>query len=117
MEYLATILEYLITGIEVISTLILLTGFFRALKHFLLVEYRNVRGQGKLTDLLQLRREIGSYILLGLDFYIISDIISSMVRPELNELINLAIIVVLRTTIGYFLGREIAELAQERSEE
>lgn len=112
MESLYTILEYLIVGIEIISTLILLTGFLKAMKDFLRLEYRSLRGRGKLTDVLGLRREIGSYILLGLDFYIISDIISSMVRPELNELINLAIIVVLRTTIGYFLGREVAELAE-----
>jgi len=50
-----------------------------------------------------------TYILLGLDFYIIADIIATMLHPEWNELISLATIGLLRTTIGYFLGKELLE--------
>jgi uncharacterized membrane protein len=57
-----------------------------------------------------LRRQLGTYILLGLDFYIVSDILHSMIRPELNELLSLGVIVLLRTTIGFFLGKEVAEI-------
>jgi len=59
--------------------------------------------------LLHLQFCLFTYILLGLDFYIIADIIATMLHPEWNELISLATIGLLRTTIGYFLGKELLE--------
>lgn len=112
MKQFSAPLEWLILIIEVISTIILLTGFVRAAIGFVGSEFRRTRGHSGLIRMTYLRRYIGTYILLGLDFYIVSDIIASMLRPELEELASLAIIVVLRTTIGYFLGKELAELEQ-----
>ncbi len=43
---------------------------------------------------------------------IISDIINSVVHHEMNDLINLGTIVLIRTVIGYFLGIELKELKE-----
>ena len=64
-------------------------------------------------ELFQLRNILGTYIIISLDFLIVSDIIHSVVKPELSELLNLGIIVVMRTAIGYFLGKELHELRKE----
>jgi uncharacterized membrane protein len=114
MNAIENILEHLVQIIELISTAILLTGFGKAVFGFVKAEWRSLLRPKNPDGLSQLRLQLGTYILLGLDFYIVSDIIHSMIRPELNELINLALIVVLRTTIGFFLGKEIAEI--EKSE-
>ncbi len=98
--------------IELISTVILLVGFVKAVFGFLKAEFYSAKNNGSLTSLSYLRQQLGTYILLGLDFYIVSDIIKSMIRPELNELLSLTIIVIMRTTIGFFLGKEIAELGR-----
>ena len=57
-----------------------------------------------------LRCNMGLYILLALDFMITSDIIKSMFHKDMDDLIHLASIVVLRTLIGYFLGKEVEEI-------
>ena len=112
MEAFEVTLEYLVTVIELVSAGILLIGFFKGAIGFARSQVATGDVARRFDILSQLRLQLGTYILLGLDFYIVSDIIHSMIRPQLNELINLALIVVLRTTIGFFLGREIAEIEQ-----
>lgn len=111
MEYRFIILQRLSNGIEVLSALVLLTGFAKGMWGFLLHEWRDLRMQVELPleTISKLRPMVGNYILLGLDFYIVSDILSTMLHPEWQELVSLAVIGLLRTTIGYFLGKEIAE--------
>lgn len=52
---------------------------------------------------------VSHYTLLGLDFYIIANIISIMIHPDWNELLSLATIGLLRTTIDYFSGKQLSE--------
>ena len=108
-EYRSMLLQRLSNGIELLSALVLLVGFAKGMWGFLLHEWREVRtsNEASLEGISALRPVVGNYILLGLDFYIVSDILSSMLHPEWQELISLAIIGLLRTTLGYFLGREI----------
>ena len=109
--YRIVLLQRLSNGIELLSAMVLLVGFAKGMWGFLLhetMEWRNKTATAH-DGISSLRPMVGNYILLGLDFYIVSDILSSMLHPELNELISLAVIGLLRTTIGYFLGKEIAE--------
>ncbi|MBL7791988.1 MAG: DUF1622 domain-containing protein [Saprospiraceae bacterium] len=115
MNKLSILLEQIAQVIELLSTGILLWGFVKAMGYFLKTEWNIYRKTTTLSQLSSLRRQLGLYILLGLDFYIVSDIIRSMVHPDLNELLSLAVIVLLRTTIGFFLGREVAEIGQDAS--
>jgi uncharacterized membrane protein len=46
---------------------------------------------------------------LGLEFLIAADIIRTIIRPTLEELAILGGIVVIRTVISYFLGKEIGQ--------
>jgi len=49
-------------------------------------------------------------ILIGLEFFIERDLIKSILEPNLNQVIMLAIIVAIRTVVGFSLGREVREL-------
>ena len=111
MDYRAMLLQRLSNGIEILSAVVLLVGFAKGMWGFLLHEWRDIRDANARAEegIAALRPKVGNYILLGLDFYIVSDILSSMLHPEWQELVSLAIIGLLRTTIGYFLGKEIAE--------
>lgn len=102
------ILQHIIELVEMTSAGILLIGFFKGIYRFIRHEKKQFFNRDIETSLTGLRPEVGSYILLGLDFYIVSDILSTMLRPESTELISLAVIGLLRTTIGYFLAKEIA---------
>jgi len=54
-----------------------------------------------------LRRQLGSYILLGLEFMIAADIMHTFIKPSKDELIVLGSIVAIRTVISYFLDKEL----------
>ena len=111
MEYRFIILQRLSNGIETLSAVVLLTGFAKGMWGFVLHEWREWRTLTGVSaeNIAGLRPVVGNYILLGLDFYIVSDVLSTMLHPEWQELISLAVIGLLRTVIGYFLGKEIAE--------
>jgi uncharacterized membrane protein len=104
------ILPNIIEIIELISSAILIWGFGKTFYKFLEIEWKILNKKAENQQILHLRSHIGTYILLGLDFYIVSDILNSMLNPTSEKLLNLGIIVVLRTTIGYFLGKEITEI-------
>jgi uncharacterized membrane protein len=50
-------------------------------------------------------------IVFGLEFLIAADILSTITTPTQEELINLGVIVVIRTILGYFLSKEAAEFS------
>jgi len=56
-----------------------------------------------------LRHQFGSYLLLGLEFLIAADIIHTIVTPDMQGLIVLGAIVIIRTITGYFLNKELKE--------
>ncbi len=110
-EYRLVFLQRLSNGIELLSAVVLLTGFAKGMWGFVLHEVRQMRRKPEVlpAEISDLRPIVGNYILLGLDFYIVSDILATMLHPEWNELVSLATIGLLRTTIGYFLGKEVSE--------
>jgi uncharacterized membrane protein len=107
------IFEILETCADVIGIAIILIGFLRGLYMFIRLEIDRILGKKDYEELFSLRNILGTYIIISLDFLIVSDIIHSVISPELNELLGLGIIVVLRTSIGYFLGKELHELRKE----
>lgn len=61
----------------------------------------------------QIRREFTSKIVFGLEFFIAADILTTLIAPTQEELILLAVVVIIRTILGYFLARETAEFPLE----
>ena len=57
----------------------------------------------------QTRREFTDKIVFGLEFLIAADILATLLSPTQQDLINLAVVVVIRTILGYFLSKEAAE--------
>ena len=106
-------LEWMEYIVDLIGIGILLIGFVKGIIQFFKMEIDSITGGDIRDDVLALRSILGRYIILSLDFLIISDIIHSVIKPEFNELVNLGIIVILRTSIGFFLGREMIELSKE----
>ena len=92
-------LNLLATIISVISLLIVTYGALIAFIAFI-----NIR---------RLRATFGTYLLLGLEFLIASDILKTVLEPTLNELAILGGVVVLRTVLSVFLNKEIKELETE----
>ena len=103
-----TVIEHASFVIEAIAAVLLIVGAVR----FLAVALGTaVTRRDHLSRALQAARlRLGAYILAGLEFLIVADILFTIVHREFQDLINLAIIAAVRTVISYFLGKELEAL-------
>lgn len=69
----------------------------------------------KQLEMSRLRLDLGYGIILGLEFMVGADIIKSMAQPTFYDLGLLASLVVIRTFLSYFLGKELEALKHEES--
>ena len=107
------ILEYISFAVGIIAIAIIvwgvILGFFAVSKN----EFYRFRSKDtNIITLHHIRHTVGSYLLLGLEFLIAADIIHTIVKPTLEELAILGSIVVIRTIISYFLGKEMGDGAK-----
>jgi uncharacterized membrane protein len=110
-----TILEKLADIISVCSIAVVVYGTCVTLGRFVAVECRRISKTFTHGSLNALRRDLGTYLLLGLEFLIAADILKTILEPGIMELGILAGIVVLRTVLSVFLNKEIRETdADER---
>ncbi len=110
LELVALGIDFIGVGIILFGFVISLIGLFRAL----------AMGAGlrrSLADLHGVRLQLGSYILVGIEFMIASDIIHTVVTRELADLAFVGALVAIRTAISFFLGREIMEVRREEEAE
>jgi uncharacterized membrane protein len=101
-------------GIGVLGVVVIVFGVFVGLGRFLRAEFKAVRGGRADEDRKQLRHVLGYYLLLGLEFLIAADIIDTLMKPSVQDVIVLGSIVVIRTIISFSLN---AELKSEHSQE
>ena len=106
-------LDILATIISVTSLLIVTYGALVGIILFFINELKRFTGNYSMNNIRKLRAIFGSYLLLGLEFLIASDILKTVLEPTLNELAILGGIVILRTILSVFLNREIKELGVE----
>ncbi len=60
-----------------------------------------------------IRNFLGSYVLLGLEILIAADIIETIIHPTFADIVRLAVVVVIRTVISYFLNMEIEKALKD----
>ncbi len=101
-------------GIGVLGVLVIVFGVLSGLVRFVFAEFAAARGLAVDEARKQLRRVLGYYLLLGLEFLIAADIIDTLMKPQPQEMIVLGAIVAIRTTISYSLN---GELKTERERE
>lgn len=53
-------------------------------------------------------------ILIGLEFFVAADVIKTVLEPTFQDLILLGALVTIRTVVGYFLGKEVSDLPEDR---
>jgi uncharacterized membrane protein len=110
MHAVETGFEYISFSIDMVGVMIMLWGFLLSLKQFLVVEFSH-GGVDAIMEKQLIRCRMGNYLLLSLEFMIVSDIINSVVTRSMDDILYLGVIVVIRTAIGFFLGRELGELS------
>ncbi len=99
----------LINGISftlnIIGALITLRGIVIALGEFLKKEFSGKKDALGPNE--SIRITLGSYLVLGLEFFIAGDIIKTIITPTWESLAILGAIVVIRTILSYFLTKDL----------
>src|SRR5262245_262211 len=109
---LAHALEWVSDGIDILAIAIMLIGTARFVFGFVAAELardtvERVRG----LDLI--RMQLGRYILGALELLIVSDIIHTALSLAFKDLLFLGLLVLIRSTISFFLDREIRDIRAE----
>ena len=60
----------------------------------------------------QSRSILCQHILVGLEFMVASDVVLTVVAQQVQQLYGLALLVLIRTVLSYFLDKELKELEQ-----
>lgn len=108
-EYLVTVVGYLRLVVEAIGAAIIGIGVLATTYRYVLT----LVGVRDYTDS-EIRLYLGRYLVLGLEFQLGADILSTAVAPTLDDVILLGAIATIRTALNFFLSQE---LARERQEE
>jgi uncharacterized membrane protein len=93
--------------IGVLGVLVIVFGVACGLVRFVRAEIRAARGVDADQDRKHLRRLLGYYLLLGLEFLIAADIIDTLMKPSVQDLLVLGAIMLIRTVISYSLNAEL----------
>lgn len=96
------------------TVVIIVSGIFSLVQFYVLQPWNLDRGT--LQRIEQVRVSLGQKIVYGLEFFIISDVLVTVMRPSMNELYRLAMIVAIRTALSFFISRELYIL-HSKSEE
>ena len=95
-------------AIGIVAVAIIIWGVLLMLFRLIILEVSRIKKRSIYYERESLRHQLGSYLLLGLEFLIAADIIRTITHPTLIDIAVLASIVVIRTLISFFLDREIA---------
>ncbi len=113
IESVMHLLDAISSVISVISVGVVIYGTCIAIIKFLRNEIGRFKCSYTMHQVRVLRADLGTYLLLGLEFLIASDILKTIVEPGIQELMILGGIVLLRTVLSFFLDREIRLIEQE----
>lgn len=94
-------------SISALGVVVIVFGVVAGLVRFLRTELRQIRGLNVTEDRKQLRQNLGYYLLLGLEFLIAADVIDTLMKPSVQDIIILGAIVLIRTVISYSLNSEL----------
>lgn len=107
MAFIESAVHLMVLLLNAVSIMILVFGVAKALWDFICNEARRLPRMETAKGNNIIKNYLGTYILLGLEVLIAADIIESIMNPTLEDILVLAAVVVIRTIISYFLGKEI----------
>ena len=100
-------LHHVSFGVGILGVLVIIFGVAGGVVRFLRSEVLSARGTNVEDDRRRLRHVLGYYLLLGLEFLIAADIIDTLMKPSVQDLVVLGAIVAIRTVISFSLNAEL----------
>ena len=100
------ILNYISLIVGLLGVAFIILGVVKIFTRSVFIEFSRHTETKTTKDRENLRRQLSSYLLLGLELMIAGDIIGTIIHPTLQEMAVLGSIVAVRTVISFFLNRE-----------
>ena len=107
--WLHSSLHFLALAVGVAGVLVLVYGVVVAGIKLVRAELLRFRGLSPRREEEELRHVLGLYILLGLEFLVAADIIETITAPDLDSILVLGAIVLIRTVISFSINWELAK--------
>ena len=108
------VLHYVTGAIDVLAVIILIIGAVRFTYWLVRSEFFSKGGDQRLERQNLARLELGRYILAALEVLIVADVIRTALTMQIQGLVFLAGLVIIRSAISWFLDREIEALEKTR---
>jgi uncharacterized membrane protein len=99
------IITYISLFFSIFGAILIIYGGLRAILTILKVEILK-----KPSNYNTIRADFTSKIVLSLEFFIAADLIRTVIQPTLDEVVILAVIVAIRTVVGYSLDKEAKDM-------
>ncbi len=113
MEQVHMVIEWVATAIDLTGSLIMVWAFVTPVVAVVGSMIRGGDVSRRFRDLQIARCELGTKLVFALELMIVSDLLQTIISRSIDDLIFLGGLVVIRTTIAYFLNREIQEVHAE----
>lgn len=111
MLFFDSLLLYIREFIAMLGVVVISIGALRSLYQLaLLIMHKNM-------DANYIRLQFGNSVILGLEFMVGADIVGSLVKPDYYNLGLLAILVLIRTILSYFLNLELEALTPQQRQQ
>ena len=111
LAFAKTWITYLSHGVELCAAIVIGLASLEATVKALALFARRDADPAVKTEV---RLTLGRWLAVGLEFELAADILRTSVAPTWNDIGQLAAIAVLRTSLNYFLEREIRVAVPER---
>lgn len=109
---LVMVLDWVAAVLALLAIVVMLIGVVRFGIGFVHAEV--TRDRDERTRVINMERvELGRYILAGLELFIVSDIIHTALSLDFMNLLYLAMLVLIRSAISFFLDREMEQSRRE----
>jgi len=105
------VVDAVIPGVEAIGAAIIVAGVLITAVMYVLSELR-IRP----VAYEHVRLTLGRFLALGIEFQLASDILTTAVSPDFEDIGMLGAIVAIRTVLNYFLAQEIERAEQMEKE-
>jgi len=108
---LETFLQFVVIALEVIGVAIIIVGVLKTLYVFGRCVIKRIPIRPLMTEI---RIDLSNYLILSLEVIIGRDIIETFLKPTLEDIITLSVLVALRTLLAFFLNYEMRHMPKPK---
>lgn len=115
--------DWMVAAFEVATGFVEAVGytllFYTAVKfvlRYVVFEAQRVRGFDCARRFRDIRLDLGSHIILAVDFMVVADIIHTGLVQTRESMIELALFVLIRSVLTFFVGLDMKDIREEQVE-